>query len=422
MLRFFIAIRFAFSLITLALLFFFPVGGLRRTEGAPVISLVETGLLLVVLSMHWFQDRLRRAYLPIVLLWATAGPVVENTLAFLTYWTNSNAFQVLTPQLAEEVGRQALTAGQFQLFILLLVPMILISWLYPYRYLVNVTLLLSALDILPLVVVDASGVNGLWRVTFGTLLRALVFLFLGYVVNRLVADLKNQNQQLAGANRRLASYATTLEQLATSRERNRLAREFHDTVAHTLSAVAVQLEAVRALAKTNPEQAEAMLDQSLAVTRSGLNETRRAILSLRAAPLEDLGLRMALENLARSNAERYGWSLTLDLSDRLDNLPPEAEHSIYRMAEEGLRNAGLHAQAHNVTMKLTRPNGKLEFIIEDDGQGFTYRPEDAEDHFGLRGMKERAMAIGGALTVESIPGQGTRLDFTLEEFPEGLPL
>jgi signal transduction histidine kinase len=234
--------------------------------------------------------------------------------------------------------------------------------------------------------------------------------------------LKNQNQQLAGANRRLASYATTLEQLATSRERNRLAREFHDTVAHTLSAVAVQLEAVHALLKDEPEQASAMLDQSLAVTRSGLNETRRAILSLRAAPLEDLGLRMALENLARSNAERYGWSLHLDLSGRLDNLSLEAEHSIYRMAEEGLRNAGLHAQARNVTLKLTRPNGKVEFIIQDDGQGFNYLPEDAEDHFGLRGMQERATAIGGALYVESQPGHGTRLDFVLEEFPQELPL
>jgi signal transduction histidine kinase len=412
-LRFFIAIRLVISLLTLVASLFETRPGV--TDLQSIWGTIEVALLLVYLSVPWLQRRLGKWYLPIALIWATLGPIAENMISFINFWTGVSVIPLLAPSLALEFGRQMLLSAQFESFILVLLPMILISWLYPYRYVVVTTIGLTALDFIPIILLDSAGARGISRAMFSVILRGLVFLFLGYVINRLVRDMKRQNTELVDANRRIASYATAMEQLAVSRERNRLAREFHDTLAHTLSAVAVQLEAVSALLKTNPDQANAMLDQSLVITRNGLTETRRAIQSLRAAPLEDLGLRMALDGLAHSTAERYGWNLHLDLSENLNDLPADAEHTIYRIAEEGLHNAGEHARARNLEMKLSRAKGKIEFTIKDDGQGFTPQSDEAENHYGLRGMQERAAALGGILSIDSEPNLGTTVRLVMEE-------
>src|SRR5689334_14420819 len=106
----------------------------------------------------------------------------------------------------------------------------------------------------------------------------------------LIQRQREQRAALADANRKLAQYAAATEQLAISQERNRLARELHDTLAHSISGAAVQLEAVQALWDVQPGEARQMLDQALEVTQNGLTEARRALHSLRASPLEDLGL------------------------------------------------------------------------------------------------------------------------------------
>ena len=244
--------------------------------------------------------------------------------------------------------------------------------------------------------------------------RTFTFLLIGYIVNRLATEQRRQNARLAEANRQLASYASTLEQLTISRERNRLAREFHDTVAHTLSAVAVQLEAVSALWKTNPAKAQAMLENSLAATRNGLKESRRAIQALRASPLEDLGLSLAVRNLARSVAERDGLDLELNVAEDLPMLSPDAEHSVYRVTEEALRNVTQHAQAKHVVVGLESHNHELVLTVKDDGQGFIEDPNDKDDHYGLKGMREYAEHIGASLNIQSQPTQGTTVQMRME--------
>src|SRR4029078_5838718 len=109
------------------------------------------------------------------------------------------------------------------------------------------------------------------------------------------------------ANAKLVDYASTNEQLAVTRERNRVARDMHDTLAHTLSAVSVQLEAADSVWDSQPQQAHELLQKSLASARAGLGETRRAVRALRASPLDDLGLGLALRDLAESTADRAGW-------------------------------------------------------------------------------------------------------------------
>ena len=209
-------------------------------------------------------------------------------------------------------------------------------------------------------------------------------------------------------NEQLLDHAATVEQLAISHERNRLARDMHDTLAHTLSAVTVQLEAVDSSWDSAPQQARDLLRKSLSNARHGLDETRRALRALRAAPLDDLGVVLALRTLAESTAARHGLDLKLDLPDSLV-LPPELEQNVYRIAQEALTNVAHHASAQTLWVSLERQDDLITLKIADDGKGFVTARRDGAGHYGLQGMQERAEVIGGALDVTSAPGSGTTI-------------
>jgi signal transduction histidine kinase len=229
-----------------------------------------------------------------------------------------------------------------------------------------------------------------------------------------VRTMKTQREQwgqLAEANARLAQYASTVEQLTISRERNRLARELHDVLAHTLSGVAVELEGLRATMPRDSKEASALLDHSLRAIRDGLTETRRALQELRAKPLEDLGLGLAIQTLAESYAIRSDFELELNIDHDFGDTPAKVQQSVYRIAQEALANVADHAQAQHVYLELKRDRGQIQMIIGDNGTGFDPGSFEDENHYGLLGMRERAAMIGGKLTVESQPGQGTQVFF-----------
>jgi signal transduction histidine kinase len=152
-----------------------------------------------------------------------------------------------------------------------------------------------------------------------------------------------------------------------------------------------------------------MLDHALTTAREGLRETRRALQALRAAPLDDLGLALAIRNLAKNAAARGALSLELDVSEQVDGLSAEVEQCYYRVAQEALENVVQHANARRVRVSLKRTEGRLTLEISDDGSGFVPESVVSEDRFGLRGMQERAELIGGTLEVENRSGQGTAI-------------
>jgi signal transduction histidine kinase len=210
-----------------------------------------------------------------------------------------------------------------------------------------------------------------------------------------------------------------LEELTISRERNRLARELHDTLAHSLSAVAVELEAIRSLWHRDPEAAQSMLDKADETTRRGLTEARRALRALRASPLRDLGLLLALQELAEEAADRAGAALDLRVPGQIvGHLTPPVEQGVYRIAQETLDNVARHAQARLIVFRLEQTSDTLELTVEDDGLGIDVTAiqaseADGQDHLGIHGMKERATLIGGHLEIRSRAGQGTRVHLTV---------
>jgi two-component system NarL family sensor kinase len=197
-------------------------------------------------------------------------------------------------------------------------------------------------------------------------------------------------------------HARRLESAQTE-ERNRLAREIHDTIAQDLSAIAFQLEAAEALLaqQTEPERVRRSVTAALDLTRKGLEEARRSVLDLRAAPLEGRTLQAALTALA----EEAG--ATFESSPAAVPLPPAVEVGLYRIAQEALQNALRHSGAAHIFLRLETSDDRVRLTVQDDGKGF---PEGtASGHFGLIGMQERARLLGGSFQVESSPGAGTRI-------------
>lgn len=203
-------------------------------------------------------------------------------------------------------------------------------------------------------------------------------------------------------------FASSAE-LGAIKERNRLAREIHDTLAQGLTGIALRLETVDALLDTehNLEKAHRLVKQTLDLTRSNLEEARRSVLDLRAAPLEGRSLDRALEMLARSWTDR-GLKVMTELTGSSNPLPVRIESGLYRIAQEALTNIHLHAHAQHVRLALSILPDQVTLMIHDDGQGFD--PEQIPPgHFGLIGLNERARLMGGAFTLESTPGGGTKI-------------
>lgn len=204
--------------------------------------------------------------------------------------------------------------------------------------------------------------------------------------------------------------------LGALEERNRLAREIHDSLAQGLTAAALQLESAegRLESGAGPEEVHIPLRRALSLTRSNLEDARRSVLDLRAAPLEGRPLAAALDSLAQRWREQ-GLETRFEAMNADRPLPPRVEVALYRIAQEALSNAARHAAAEHVTVRLVTGPASARLSVEDDGRGFDPAQvmEATGERYGLTGMSERARVLGGRLEVRSNPGAGTTVEATV---------
>ncbi|HEY4778566.1 MAG TPA: sensor histidine kinase [Solirubrobacterales bacterium] len=195
---------------------------------------------------------------------------------------------------------------------------------------------------------------------------------------------------------------------AQEQERARVARDLHDEVNQSLTGLLLRLEAAR-------EAAPPALEAELAETKALANQAMRELLSLarqlRPTALDDLGLVAAIagqvEQLARGEIDA---SITTD--GDFSELGDDAQLVVYRVAQEALSNAARHSGAGCVEVRLRRLEaGGVELTVADDGRGFAF--DESEGGLGIAGMRERALLIGGELTIESRPGRGTTVRLTV---------
>jgi signal transduction histidine kinase len=235
---------------------------------------------------------------------------------------------------------------------------------------------------------------------------------LGLLAQSMNQMAENLERSRAALETSLAERARRSRALGVAEERNRLAREIHDTLAQGLTALTLQLEMADALLDDAPERARGSIQRALQLARANLQEARRSVLDLRAAPLEGLSLPEALEQLAEEFARDHGVPCATTIQGLQGRLPARLETGLYRLAQEALANAAKHARPSRVGVRLEQRGGLLELVVEDDGVGFDPDlPVGAGPHggFGLAGMRERAALLGGQLALDSAPGRGTRV-------------
>ena len=177
-------------------------------------------------------------------------------------------------------------------------------------------------------------------------------------------------------------------------ERRRVARELHDEVGQALTAVLLQLKRVAARA---PDELEGEIAEAQEAARASLEEIRRIALQLRPGVLEDLGVVSALTALTSAFSARTGTAVERRFDGPLPPLEPEAEIALYRVAQESLTNVARHADASSVLVRLSAGDGHVELEVTDDGRGLALNGNEGG---GIRGMRERALAVGGRLGIE----------------------
>ena len=207
---------------------------------------------------------------------------------------------------------------------------------------------------------------------------------------------------------------TKSAELGAAEERNRLAREIHDTLAQGLAGIALQLETADLLLENGaePQRLQRAIQQALYLARANLEEARRSVLDLRAAPLEGRRLAEALEALAGSIRSKEGIQVQFFSTGANQPLPVRIEVGLFRMAQEALANVVRHARARLASVRLTVLPERVVLVIEDDGIGFD-PSQILPGHFGLTGLNERAKLLGGSLKVHSSPGEGTKIEVNL---------
>lgn len=296
----------------------------------------------------------------------------------------------------------------------LFIALVLVAWHYKLTAIILFSIGLNVFELLIVFNLRRLDVSGLTAFYFITIIRMVCFIVVGVFINQLINLLRAQQESLKMANYQLTHYVSTLESLTVSRERNRMSRELHDTVVHTLSGLSVQLETIKAYWNIDSETARNLLGQSLETTRTGLHETRRALKELRASPLEDLGLVIALKKLIDTAAERGKLLLDVTLPDKDVVLSPDVEQCIYRITQEAVENVVHHASAQHLAVNLTIKEGEIILVIQDDGIGFSHEIKSPAGHFGLDGMRERAQLAGGVLTITSKPSSGTIIQLVIK--------
>jgi len=264
-----------------------------------------------------------------------------------------------------------------------------------------------------------GGWQYLWQarlpfIGYSILIPLLVTLVAFYVIHvRVHNRLVTTHSQLEAAYQQLAASARQIESLTLLTERQRIARELHDTLSQDLVGLIRQLDIVEAHLKLqHGERALSIVQDAARSARTALTEARWTIENLRMLTA-DVGCPEAmLKEIERFQAAT-GIACECDLAD-LSGLPEPASTQVLRMVREGLTNIARHAQAHRVWIQTRENQDRLAIEVGDDGVGFDQAlVQGRSGHYGLPGLRERARLLGGEVEIQSSPGEGTTLSFSL---------
>lgn len=195
-------------------------------------------------------------------------------------------------------------------------------------------------------------------------------------------------------------------------ERQRLAREIHDTLAQGFAGVVVHLERAEQVDAMVNSPAKPLIELARSVAREGMEDARRMLAALRPEVLEQHNLPEAIGRCTAEWSRRSGVAATVSVTGTAAPTHPEIDLTVLRAVQECLANIARHAGARSVAVTLSYMGDVLALDVQDDGTGFDVE-RVTSGAYGLAGMRERTARLQGALTVESVPGEGTTVSMTL---------
>jgi len=227
----------------------------------------------------------------------------------------------------------------------------------------------------------------------------------GYLVVRMI-EVAVDNARLYESARFYARQITR----AQEEERKRIARDLHDETIQVLVTISRRLE-LATLPQQSPEATVRCLVDLQELVSDTLRGLRRFVQDLRPPALDHLGLVAALVSLANDLEEETGIEVEVKVEGEAQRLAPEQELGLFRIFQEALTNVRRHSEATQVTVEVAFYPGRMRMLIRDNGRGFAV-PQRMDDlvstgKLGLIGMVERARLFGGALVIQSEPGEGT---------------
>lgn len=204
------------------------------------------------------------------------------------------------------------------------------------------------------------------------------------------------------------------QNVAIAEERARLAREIHDTLAQGLIGVILCLERLDLSVPADDACHRPWLERALELSRSSLEEARRSVRDLRAAPLEGRTFLEAMANLIAEIRDGNDFDVVATLPPSLPPLSARVETALFRVVQEAISNASKHAECDELNIEMGIDDRTLRVRITDNGNGF--EPDDSQDHlehYGLTTMRERVLQIGGRIDISSAAGKGTTVQVEL---------
>jgi signal transduction histidine kinase len=222
--------------------------------------------------------------------------------------------------------------------------------------------------------------------------------------------------ELTAAHSQLQVYAEQAGELATTQERNRLAREIHDSLGHYLTIINVQLETALALRSRDEMRADRAVGEAKRLASEALADVRRSVAALRPTALDNLSISEAVTAQVVDFREHSGLPVDLAIDGDEQRCSQATGLALYRTVQEGLTNIRKHAAAQHVAVRLHFGPATTVLTITDDGRGLPIADSVAPSSgggFGLLGIRERIVLLGGTLDITPGPDGGTILRATV---------
>ncbi|KEO83511.1 histidine kinase [Tumebacillus flagellatus] len=207
---------------------------------------------------------------------------------------------------------------------------------------------------------------------------------------------------------------------AQEEERKRISRDLHDGIGQALYSIMVGLRVINQLDLNHDMRQH--LDEVQQLTARTLEEVKSLSVELRPSALDDLGLAAALRSYSKRFEQTFGILTTFEIGGQRRRYDSAVETALYRIAQEAMTNAAKYADTDSITLRLADQPDGVEVCIEDHGVGFDPQHLKVQGTgLGLYGMRERVTLLGGTLTIEAAPGQGTKIHVVVPLDEKGGP-